>query len=309
VLDLRKPIERRLTGGQIHQYTVMLLLGQYMHVVVDQQGIDLVISLYGPDGTKIVEMDRWSDTQGPEMLSHIATVSGSYRLEVRSAESRVPTGRYQVTLDELRSAITEDQARVAAEKAYADGDSLFNEGTAESRLKAGEKLEDSLRLWRTLRDRLWTATTLLYLGLIHYDFGDTEKALSYYSEALPEWRAVGDRFGEAATISSIGRAYDSFGEYQKAIDYYERALPMTRGAKQSVWEAYTLHNLGMVYTSLGEYEKALTYYGQAIRLNRNVKDRGAEAHILHHIGEVYILADELPKATAYLNKALSLSRA
>src|SRR5215470_15151941 len=47
-LEPGKPIERELTGGQSHSYQIAMASGQYMHLVVDQRGIDVVVALFTP---------------------------------------------------------------------------------------------------------------------------------------------------------------------------------------------------------------------------------------------------------------------
>ena len=46
-LEPGKPVERELAGGQSHSYSIALTAGQYLHVVVDQRGIDVVVTLFG----------------------------------------------------------------------------------------------------------------------------------------------------------------------------------------------------------------------------------------------------------------------
>jgi hypothetical protein len=116
VLAPGKPIERELAGGESHSYRLRLAAGQFCRVVVDQHGIDAVVTLYGPDGT-----------QGPEPVSLVAEITSSYRLAVRSLEKDARAGRYEVKIEELRSATTQDKARIAAEKAFAEGIQLENQ--------------------------------------------------------------------------------------------------------------------------------------------------------------------------------------
>ena len=40
-LEPGKPVERELSGGQSHSYKITMISGQYLHVVVTQQGIDV----------------------------------------------------------------------------------------------------------------------------------------------------------------------------------------------------------------------------------------------------------------------------
>lgn len=53
-LKLGEPIEREMAGGQSHAYQFTLAAGQYLYVVADQRGIDLVVVLFGPDGKKLI---------------------------------------------------------------------------------------------------------------------------------------------------------------------------------------------------------------------------------------------------------------
>jgi hypothetical protein len=93
LLELGKPIERELAGGQTHVYRVMLASGQYLHVVVEQKGIDVVVSLFGPDGLRIIEVDS-NNEQGPEQVFVVAETSGIHTLEILSLNKEVAPGRY-----------------------------------------------------------------------------------------------------------------------------------------------------------------------------------------------------------------------
>src|SRR5829696_133764 len=81
-LELNKPIEKELSGGQSHSYAITLATGQYAHVVVDQHGIDVIVSFRRLDGGKIVEVDTPSDDRGPEPISLVADTGGTYLLQV-----------------------------------------------------------------------------------------------------------------------------------------------------------------------------------------------------------------------------------
>src|SRR5438552_541397 len=106
-LEQGKPTERELAGGAVHAYSIQLTAGQFVSVIVDQRGIDVVVSVFAPDGKLLI-------TQGAELLSFIADASGSYRLEVSLFEPLATPGRYEVKLDALRTAKPEerDQCKV-----------------------------------------------------------------------------------------------------------------------------------------------------------------------------------------------------
>src|SRR6185503_4241546 len=89
--DLREiepntPMERDLAGGETHYYGLALRSGQYVQIVIDQRGVDVVATVFGPDGDLLAEVDRPSGSRGPEAISYIAQVPGVYRLRLRSLE-------------------------------------------------------------------------------------------------------------------------------------------------------------------------------------------------------------------------------
>ncbi len=99
-----QPVERAMKGGEVHSYSIPLTVGQYLYVIVDQRGIDVALTLFGPDEKKLAEVDSPNYWQGPEPLSVIAEATGNYRLEVRSVEKTAVPGRYEARIAELRTA-------------------------------------------------------------------------------------------------------------------------------------------------------------------------------------------------------------
>jgi hypothetical protein len=83
-------IERELSGGQTHSYQLSLTEAQYLYVVVDQRGIDVVLVLFSPEGKKLSEVDSPNGENGPEELRIIVPGSGIYRLDVQALETHGP---------------------------------------------------------------------------------------------------------------------------------------------------------------------------------------------------------------------------
>jgi CHAT domain-containing protein len=308
-LCLNRGIVRRLAGNQTHTYRIALKPGQFVHVVVKQKGIDVVLTPIDPNGRRLVEIDRWSDLQGPESVSWIAESPGVYELEIRAARKEAPWGTYEAKITELGEPTPADRVRMAAERAYAEGDELNNQGTEDSQRKSIGKLEEALQLWNSIDDHLWEATTLLYIGVTYYGLGDVQKALDYYGRALVLWDTSLEKSGKAMTLSDMGRVYDSFGQYQKALDFYDRALSLSHADGETLLEGQIIHDIAMVYGNLGDEDRALVYFNRSLDLSRKMLDRQWEAHILHHIGEIYLSLGNAPKALLYLDQALKLSRA
>lgn len=50
VLEQGKSIEREITGGETHPYRITLAAGQFLSLVLDQRGIDLIATVFAPNG-------------------------------------------------------------------------------------------------------------------------------------------------------------------------------------------------------------------------------------------------------------------
>ena len=103
-----KEIESPMSEGARHTYQVALESGQFVHVTVEQIGIDLVILVLDPNGEKIDEVDH-TGTQGTENVMIEAKTSGSYQLEIypykiEGDEGPLVKGKYKVQIEELLSA-------------------------------------------------------------------------------------------------------------------------------------------------------------------------------------------------------------
>src|SRR5262245_53075528 len=71
-LEPGKLIERELSGGQSHSYKITMISGQYLHILVEQRGIDVAVALFTPDGKKISEENSNPMIEGSEEALTIA---------------------------------------------------------------------------------------------------------------------------------------------------------------------------------------------------------------------------------------------
>ncbi|MDQ3253137.1 MAG: tetratricopeptide repeat protein, partial [Acidobacteriota bacterium] len=282
-----KPVERELAGDQAHAHSIALTVGQYLRVVVDQRGIDVVVTIFSPDGQPLLEVDSPNGKAGLESVSIIAGTTGRYRLNVRSLEKTATAGRYEVRIEEIRAATEKDRSLTAAEQLFQAGRQLRNQGTKESLAAAILKFKEAQPLYHALGDAAAEALILFNIGFVDYALGEPRQALVHFNRALPLTRAVGDRNTEAGTLNNIGAACSALGEKQKALDYYAQALPVCRAVGNRKCEGVALDGIGQVYKDLGEKQKALEHFGQALSLRRAAGDRKGEAGTLNNIGTVY----------------------
>jgi len=304
-----QPVERQLAGDRAHSYSIALNAGQYLRAIVEQRGIDVVVTVFGADGKPLLEVDGPNGKDGPEPVSIIAATTGSYRLVVRSLEKTAAAGRYEVRVEALRAATEKDRSLAAAEKLLQAGRQLRSQGTKESLAGAILKFNEALPTFHALGETSSEAQTLFYVGVVNSALGEPRQALGYFNQALPLMRAIGDRNTEAGMLNNIGATYSALGEKQKALDHYAQALPICRAIGNRRCESVALGSIGQVYRDLGDKQKALEYYGQALSHSRAARDRKGEAATLNNIGVVYGDLGEQRKALEYYAQALPVLRA
>lgn len=154
-LEAGKPFERELKTGETHVYKVTLEAGQFLDAAVNQRGVDVVVRVYAPDGSRLAEVDSPNGTQGDEPVALEAKTAGTYRVEVsplaQGAGARA--GRYEIRVEEILSA--EAHARRLAEerrRRQAVVASLRESVIPVRTVEAGSGFEDLQPLKRVFRD-------------------------------------------------------------------------------------------------------------------------------------------------------------
>src|SRR6266540_2528212 len=269
-LEPGMPVERELSDGKSHFYKIAMTSGQYLRITVSQRGIDALVALFTPDGKKIGEVDGERMTVGLETISAIAEAAGAYRIEVRSVKKMAKTGHYEIKIEELRDATTEDKYRVAAESLYREAE-LLSQGTLEEKRKCIEKYQEVLELYQRAGASREEAATLNDIGWVYQSLGETRKALEKYNEALSISQAIGDRSMEGRTLHNIGAAYNSLGEAQKALEMYNEALPIRRAVGDRNGEAATLLGIARAEQKRGNLTQARQTIEQAISIVESVR--------------------------------------
>lgn len=347
-LVLNKPVGRELGAGETQEFTIEVKAGQFFHVVAEQKGVDIVLTLVSPTGGELFSTDS-SEAFGFEHASARSKDGGIYLLKVQALPGSLLQGKYVLELRTLRSPKKADLLRIQGEELLRAAISDQRIGTKESKLRAIEGFLKADALWRSVHERYLRglglnslgdiysdlgenrralecyqkalsieravgdlageANTLNGAGDVYSDFGETKKALAYYQRGLAIQRVIGDRGGEASSMDSIGVLYSDIGDNRQALEYYQQALPIARAMGDRERESTTLNNLGLLYSDLGENQKALENYQQALDLERALGDQGGEATTLNNLGLVYAYLDQNQKALEYYQRAFPIFHA
>lgn len=123
ILHPHDSLTRTIAPGARHEYELRLDRGRSAEVAVTQNGVDVVVDLFGPDGALIDSVDGPTGRSGDEVAELFATAAGTYRIVVRPYDEKEPAGPYRIALRELRSAAATrallDRRRAARDEAAA----------------------------------------------------------------------------------------------------------------------------------------------------------------------------------------------
>lgn len=302
-------IRRELAGGSEHNYTIRLPAGRYMLIALKQLGIDVIIILTGEDGQKIMDVDYATGTRGQEMFSLTADETLTCQFKILPKERNALPGEYELSIVSERMATPEDNKRVAAERAFAMGDSFRKEGKAAALEQAVAKYETARQLWHELNDNRGEAYALLGKGKAYFYLSKLSESVASYEEALHLFESLTDSLDVAVThlILGISKLSIQLPDRQPALEHFLLALPIFRKEGDRKFEGATLYQIGRVYHLEGDINQALYYYKQALPIRHALNDRQGEAYTLMGMGRIYSNGfGDNDQALALYNQALVL---
>ncbi len=316
--------------------------GDFLDVVVEQDGIDVVVELFDGRQTKILEADSPNVWWWQEEAAWVAEQPGRYRLVVHPWNDHAAPGSYAIRVDGPRPVQPADAPRVEATREMREAAAEFNKkGREQARL---DHLEKALGLWHGLGERRREAEVLHQMGVTAAAIGRMEEASACFHRALGLWDQLGlpdhrtwtlyeagfyerephlavqsmeaarelavdlhDPHMEMLAAYRLGYSYDDLGEKQDALRFYEKALDLARRQKEAGIEANTLNGLGLVYASLGQTDKAIGLYEQALKISRQRQDTDKEMAALNNLALIYEKLDPAHARELY-EKTLALGR-
>src|SRR6266542_4150391 len=310
-LEPGKPIRRELAGGQRHTYQTRLDPNQFLKVVVEQKGIDVVAQASGPDGKQILEVDSESRSQGREEISLVAEAAGAFQLIVRPKQNGAPAGSYEIRIEELRVATDTDRALHDARKQFEESLKLRDADKLDEALTFAERaLEIRERLLGTEHPDV--AASIDNLASIYTGNAEYVKAEPLYRRALAiREKALGKDHPETAkSLNNLAEVYRIQGKYLEAEPLYKRALEIQEKAlgKDHLEIAESLNNLGALYYSQGKYVETEPLFRRAFEIREKAlgKDHSDTAQSLANLAVLYSEQGKVVEAEPLYKRALDI---
>jgi CHAT domain-containing protein/Tfp pilus assembly protein PilF len=310
-LEPGKVIRRELEDGQQHTYQIRLSADQFLKAVVEQQGIDVIIQVSGPDGGQVMKFDSEGRLRGQETVPVVVESTGDYRLTVRPAQNGVAAGGYEIRIGELRAATERDRDFHEARKLNDESDKLERAGKYDEALPLAERVRD-IRERLLGADHLEVADSLNDLALLYMEKTEYAKAEPLYGRALAirETELGPNHPDVAVVLNNLANLHARRGEYAKAEPLYRRAL--------AIWEtalgpdhsrlASSLYDLSAFHFDRGEYAKAepLLQRSLAIKAKALGPDHPDVASSLNGLAVLSHYKGEYAKAELLFQQSLAI---
>lgn len=285
---------RTLKAGEIHHYNINLAAGEFVHIKVNQSGIDVLVKVFAVNGELENVFDSPTGELGAEDIYLLSNVGGKYEIEIYPAQKYADAGEYDIRTMRLVKASKADKKWMAALAATQNADKLRSK--SETRQQSIQQYESALSLWIQLKDDQQYALTTRSLGFVYVREKNYEKAIELFNQLLLLWNKLGDVRSEGFTYLIIGRIHDLQKNYSKSLEYNLNSIDSWKKAKDNDQESFVLMNIGNLYAHLNDKQKAIDYFEQSLKKNEQSVRPSIKAVILRDYASAMLSVGEKQKA-------------
>ncbi len=299
----------RLAVGATQPYTLPLARGDFLHLIVEQNGFDLVIRLIGPTGLRLLEVDRPRDERQPEELFFVAPADGRHRIEIASWDPE-KEGLVEVRIAALRRATPADVRRSRALARFLAAWRLHREGGREGEVVAGYR--EAAALWRRVGDGVREAWALDQWGRLETagpGLARLRQGMDKLERAAALYARSGQRTHQADALNKIGAARTRLRQLDLAARSYEQALAIEVALGNLPNQAARSNDLALARLREGRFAEAFDLYTRAIEINRGLTEHEALARVLFNRGVLFAAVGEPRRALDDHHEALALFEA
>jgi len=144
------------------------------------------------------------------------------------------------------------------------------------------------------------------IGIYHYQRGEYDQAISYYSYSYQMLKELGDKSGQANAVNNIGVVYFRLNEFDKALDYYHQGLALRLAVKDTIGIAGSYRNLATANEKKGDFYTAIEYLNKEKTLNQIIQDSVSIATSFVEIGVINFRLENFEVSYDYFCKAKNI---
>jgi predicted ATPase/class 3 adenylate cyclase len=163
-------------------------------------------------------------------------------------------------------------------------------------------LEESLALYRALKDKHGVASVLGNLGVIAFARGEYDRATKLHEESLEHFRELRETVGIASALSELGNIALYQDDIARAERLLEESLALSRTAQDDQGIALALRRLGAVRREDRARAKALLQ--ESLELYQKLGAVPGLASVLNSLGMVALSEGDYKRAKELLRESL-----
>jgi predicted ATPase/DNA-binding CsgD family transcriptional regulator len=178
----------------------------------------------------------------------------------------------------------------AATSASARAKALYVEGTMANyqgdHRSAEPLVEESLRLFTELGDRLGTAYALSNAGFVASGQGQHQRAITLNEQAVDLFLDEGEKWGAAIQLCFLAVAWRNRGDHGRANRLAERGLALSRevGERQAITAA--LYTLATLAQAERDHERARDLFEEGLTFSAELGNEADVAHCLEGLASI-----------------------
>jgi len=167
-------------------------------------------------------------------------------------------------------------------------------------------LEESLRLFRELDDKLGTAYALSNAGFAALGQGQPQRAITLTEEAVDLFLEEGEKWGAAIELGFLAVAWRDQSDHERAKRLAERALALSRdvGERQAI--SVALNTLATLAQAEHNHERARELFGEGLTVSAELENESDVVHCLKGLASVAAAEGKIVRAARLWGAAEAL---
>lgn len=295
-----RPIRRVLQPAQSHTYSFTGVGGNYVSIIVEQLGIDVVVVVTSPAGKVLVHADSPNGSTGPEPGSIVCPETGTYRVDVSSFANARSAGEYSILIGKQHVATSQEKMAVIALGSLF-GVTQLRHGDRQALLRGIQILEDTRSTWAfpELRRERPVFLSLLreeltLLSTSELDAGELQQAMHHSMRVVQLAQVSHDLAAEGKAREQLGKVLKTLGRTKAALSEYQRSRELDRASLRHLIAVKNYRQAGIAaneiagtYLDSHAYSLAIKAYSRARNLEARAGDRENEMTVLGNLGNAY----------------------
>lgn len=173
-------------------------------------------------------------------------------------------------------------------------------------------------IFEELHNNEGIASSLVNIGSIYTNLGNTDKAIENFQAALNIYETLNNSLDApessggynrdiAAVHNNLGSQFSKKEDQQKALQYYQKAILILEkiGADRELVQA--LNNAGTALFELGRFDDALAHYTRSLAIAEKGGDKNGLLISLNNLGRVYSGLKQFDLAGRHLERSRMIS--